>query len=65
MLVIVLTTVGIPAEGLALIMGIERPLDMIRTVANITGDATVSAIVASSENEIGVEEPEGVQQEIV
>jgi Na+/H+-dicarboxylate symporter len=65
MLVIVLTTVGIPAEGLALIMGIERPLDMIRTVANITGDATVSAIVASSENEIGVEELEGVEQDKV
>jgi len=55
MLVIVLTTVGIPAEGLALIMGIERPLDMMRTVANITGDATVSAIVATSEDEIGVQ----------
>ena len=52
MLVIVLTTVGIPAEGLALIMGIERPLDMMRTVANITGDATVAAIVATSEDEI-------------
>lgn len=54
MLVIVLTTVGIPAEGLALIMGIERPLDMMRTVANITGDAAVATIVASSENEIGI-----------
>lgn len=53
MLVIVLTTVGIPAEGLALIMGIERPLDMMRTVANITGDAAVATIVASSEDEIG------------
>ncbi|MEE4116173.1 MAG: dicarboxylate/amino acid:cation symporter [Marinilabiliaceae bacterium] len=59
MLVIVLTTVGIPAEGLALIMGIERPLDMMRTVANITGDATVAAIVATSEDEIGKDaEPE-------
>ncbi|MCA1757462.1 MAG: dicarboxylate/amino acid:cation symporter [Bacteroidales bacterium] len=55
MLVIVLSTVGIPAEGLALIMGIERPLDMMRTVANITGDAAVSTIVASSEGEIGPE----------
>ena len=54
MLVIVLSSVGIPAEGLALIMGIERPLDMIRTVANVTGDAAVSTIVASSEGEIGV-----------
>lgn len=58
MLVIVLTTVGIPAEGLALIMGIERPLDMVRTIANVTGDATVAAIVATSENEIGNTEEE-------
>ncbi len=58
MLVIVLSSAGIPAEGLALIMGIERPLDMMRTAANITGDATVASIVASSENEIGSEEPE-------
>lgn len=58
MLVIVLTTVGIPAEGLALIMGIERPLDMVRTIANVTGDATVAAIVANSEDEIGNVESE-------
>lgn len=49
MLVIVLGSVGIPAEGLALILGIERPLDMIRTVANVTGDATVATIIESSE----------------
>lgn len=54
MLVIVLSSVGIPAEGLALIMGIERPLDMMRTVANVTGDTAVCTIVASSEGEIGV-----------
>lgn len=53
MLVIVLSSVGIPIEGLALIMGIERPLDMMRTVANITGDATVASIVATSEKEMG------------
>ncbi|MCD4770131.1 MAG: dicarboxylate/amino acid:cation symporter [Bacteroidales bacterium] len=58
MLVIVLSSAGIPAEGLALIMGIERPLDMMRTAANITGDATVASIVASSENEIGGEDHE-------
>lgn len=56
MLVIVLSSVGIPAEGLALIMGVERPLDMIRTVANVTGDSAVTGIVASTENEIGVDE---------
>ncbi len=58
MLVIVLSSVGIPAEGLALIIGIERPLDMMRTVANITGDAAVATIVANSENEIGVADKE-------
>ena len=52
MLVIVLSAAGIPAEGLALIIGIERPLDMIRTVANITGDAAVATIVNSSEDRI-------------
>ncbi|MBE0675492.1 MAG: dicarboxylate/amino acid:cation symporter [Bacteroidales bacterium] len=50
MLVIVLGSVGIPAEGLALILGIERPLDMIRTVANVTGDATVATIIEASES---------------
>lgn len=56
MLVVVLSSVGIPAEGLALIMGVERPLDMIRTVANVTGDTAMASIVASTENEVGVEE---------
>lgn len=52
MLVIVLTSAGIPAEGIALIFGIERPLDMIRTAVNVTGDSTVAAIIATSEKEI-------------
>lgn len=44
-LVMVLSSIGIPAEGLALILGLDRPLDMLRTVANVTGDATVCKIV--------------------
>ena len=48
MLVIVLGQAGIPEAGLALIFAIDRPLDMCRTVVNITGDATVSMIVAKS-----------------
>lgn len=44
-LVMVLGSVGIPAEGLALIMGIDRPLDMLRTVVNVTGDTTVAALI--------------------
>ncbi len=56
MLIVVLTSVGIPVEGLALILGVDRPIDMLRTVVNITGDSTVASIVAKSEGEIGVEE---------
>ena len=57
MLVIVLESVGFPADkyavGLALIFAIDRPLDMLRTVVNITGDATVSTIVAKSVGKLG------------
>lgn len=49
MLIMVLSSVGIPSEGLALILGIDRPLDMIRTAVNVTGDMTVAAIVDESE----------------
>lgn len=45
MLAIVLEQVGLPAAGLGLILGLDRPLDMLRTVANVTGDAAVSVIV--------------------
>ena len=55
MLVVVLEAVGIPAAGIALIMAPERILDMIRTMVNITGDATVAVVVASTEGELDVE----------
>lgn len=48
MLVIVLEQAGIPPEGLALIIAVDRPLDMCRTVANVTGDATVAMVVGKS-----------------
>lgn len=51
MLVIVLEAAGIPAAGLALIVAPDRPLDMCRTVVNVTGDATVAMVVASTEGE--------------
>lgn len=44
-LIMVLSSVGIPPEGLALILGLDRPLDMLRTVVNVTGDAAVASIV--------------------
>jgi proton glutamate symport protein len=53
MLVIVLAQAGIPEAGLALIFAVDRPLDMCRTVANITGDATVSMLVAKSVGKLG------------
>jgi len=52
MLAMVLSQVGLPTEGIALILGVDRILDMLRTVVNVTGDSTVSTIVASSENAI-------------
>jgi len=52
MLIIVLKSAGIPEEGIALIMGVDRILDMCRTVVNVTGDAAVCCAVASSEDEI-------------
>jgi len=51
MLVIVLEAAGIPAAGLALIVAPDRPLDMLRTVINVSGDATVATTVASTEGE--------------
>ncbi len=52
MLVIVLAQAGIPEAGLALIFAIDRPLDMVRTVANVTSDCTVSTIIAKSLNKL-------------
>jgi len=49
MLIIVLQSVHIPEEGTALILGIDRILDMSRTVVNISGDAAVATVVARSE----------------
>lgn len=49
MLAMVLQQVGLPLEGIAIVMGVDRLLDMVRTAVNITGDSVVSAIVAKSE----------------
>lgn len=53
MLVIVLQAVQVPVEGIALILGVDRILDMARTAVNITGDAAVSVAVASTEGMLG------------
>ena len=53
MLVIVLQSVQVPVEGIALILGVDRILDMGRTVVNVTGDAAVSVVVAQTEGKLG------------
>ena len=52
MLAMVLNQVGLPVEGIALIMGVDRLLDMMRTAVNVTGDGVVTTVVARSENSI-------------
>ncbi len=52
MLSLVITSVGLPIEGIALIMGIDRLVDMGRTAVNITGDAVCTAIIANQEGEL-------------
>ena len=55
MLSMVLRQVGLPVEGIGLIIGIDRLLDMVRTAVNVTGDSAVSCIVASREGELDLE----------
>jgi Na+/H+-dicarboxylate symporter len=58
-LALVLQQVGLPVEGIALIIGVDRLLDMMRTAVNVPGDATVSTIVARSEGKFDEEIYEG------
>ena len=52
MLSMVFTQVGLPIEGIGLILGVDRLMDMIRTAVNVSGDAVVSTIVAKSESKL-------------
>jgi Na+/H+-dicarboxylate symporter len=63
MLVMVLKAVGVPVDGIALIVGIDRLLDMCRTVVNVTGDAAVAVVVAASEGELGVPDSASPERE--
>jgi Na+/H+-dicarboxylate symporter len=55
MLAMVLQQVNLPVEGIALIIGVDRLLDMTRTAVNVTGDCMVACIVGKSENELDIE----------
>jgi len=52
MLVAILESIGVPSAGLALILGVDRPLDMLRTTNNVTGDTMVASVVASTEQQL-------------
>ncbi|MFZ1323198.1 MAG: dicarboxylate/amino acid:cation symporter [Ignavibacteria bacterium] len=53
MLIIVLRSIGVPSEGIALIIGVDRLLDMCRTVPNVIADSLACVVIASSEGELG------------
>ncbi|MBM3264173.1 MAG: dicarboxylate/amino acid:cation symporter [candidate division Zixibacteria bacterium] len=56
MLIVVLESAGVPASGVALVLGVDRILDMCRTVVNVTGDMAVATVVAASEGQLEVQE---------
>ena len=59
-LTMVLNQVGVPVEGIALIIGIDRILDMMRTAVNVTGDGVTACVVAKSEGVLGGQASEGL-----
>ncbi|WP_213423653.1 dicarboxylate/amino acid:cation symporter [Bhargavaea massiliensis] len=63
MLAMVLTSVGLPVEGIALVLGVDRLLDMVRTAVNITGDAAAAVVISQSEGVLGEPDAEGVPAE--
>ncbi len=52
MLIIILEAIGVPIQGIALIIGVDRILDMCRTVVNVTGDSAVATVIAHSEKQL-------------
>lgn len=58
MLIIVLKSVGVPEEGIALIIGVDRILDMCRTVPNVVADSLACVVIANSEGELGKIDPD-------
>ena len=52
MLTVIFTQIGIPLEGITLLLGVDRLLDMMRTSVNVSGDLCISCVIASSEKKI-------------
>ena len=52
MLTVIFTQIGIPLEGITLLLGVDRLLDMMRTSVNVSGDICISCVIASSEGKI-------------
>ena len=68
MLAMVLGQVGLPVEGIALIIGIDRLLDMLRTAVNVCGDGAVTCLVARTEHALDLEtfnDPDAVMDGMV
>jgi len=63
MLVVILESIGVPSAGIALVWAADRPLDMLRTANNVTGDAMVASVIAASEDELHFP-TDGVQLEM-
>ena len=63
LLILVLQTVGVPGEGIAIILGVDRLLDMCRTTLNVTGDVTAAAFIARSEGYALMPRPSVVEME--
>jgi proton glutamate symport protein len=61
-LAIVLRSVGVPLQGIGIIMGVDRFLDMCRTIVNVTGDAVCAMVIAASEGQLG-KEPQPVSSQ--
>ena len=50
-LAMVLTAIGVPTQGVALVLGVDRILDMLRTTTNVVGDATATALIARTQGQ--------------
>lgn len=63
LIVVLMESVGVPAEGIGIILGVDRILDMCRTVLNVTGDLAVAACVARTDRSEGEEAAEAITEE--